>query len=180
MEFRKLMAFGNSSFIVSVPKAWVEKNRLKKGDVLIVEQKPNEIILSAKDEGERRKFNEVTVNPDGKTFDEFKTEITSLYVNNYDIITVVNVKDPAAVKEIFRYLVGMEVVEETASKIVAKDLLDIQEVSLENIVRRVDIIIRSMMTDCMELNPENAESVIGRDKEVNRLSLLGFRTARAA
>jgi phosphate uptake regulator len=180
MEFRKLMAFGNSSFIISVPKAWIEKNQLKKGDVLVVEQKPNELILSTRDEGERRKLNDVTVNPEGKTFEEFKTELTSLYVNNYNIITVVNVKKPAEVKEIFRNLVGMEVVEETASKIVAKDLLDIQEVSIENIIRRVDIIVRSMLTDSADLKPENAESVIGRDKEVNRLSLLGFRTAKAA
>ena len=39
-EFRKLMAFGNSSYVVSVPKAWVEKNRLKKGDVLVVDERP--------------------------------------------------------------------------------------------------------------------------------------------
>ncbi len=180
MEFRKLMAFGNSSFIVSVPKAWIEKNRLKKGDVLLVEQKPNELILSSKDVSERKKLSEVTVNPEGKNFDEFKTEIVSLYVNNYDVITVVNVSDAAAVKDIFRNLVGMEVVEETATKIVAKDLLDIQEVSLENIIRRIDIIIRSMLTDSVGLDFKNAESVMGRDKEVNRLSLLGFRTARAA
>ncbi len=180
MDFRKLMAFGNSSFIVSVPKAWVEKNRLKKGDVLLVEQKPNELILSAKDISERKKLNEVTVNPEGKNFDEFKTEVVSLYVNNYDVITVVNVSDAAAVKDIFRNLVGMEVVEETATKIVAKDLLDIQEVSLENVIRRIDIIIRSMLIDSIGLDFKNAESVLGRDKEVNRLSLLGFRTARAA
>ncbi len=180
MDFRKLMAFGNSSFIVSVPKAWIEKNRLKKGDVLLVEQKPNELILSAKDISERKKLNEVTVNPEGKSVDEFKTEVVSLYVNNYDIITVVNVTDSATVKDIFRNLVGMEIVEETATKIVAKDLLDIQEVSLENVIRRIDIIIRSMLTDSVGLDFNNAESVLGRDKEVNRLSLLGFRTARAA
>ena len=180
MEYRKLMAFGNSSFIVSVPKAWVEKNRLKKGDVLMVEQKPNELILSSKDDSERRKLNEISLSPDGKTFEEFKTEIVSLYVNNYDVITVVNVKDAEGVKEIFRNLAGMEIMEETATKIVAKDLLDIQEVSLENVIRRIDIITRSMMTDSAELDPKNADSVVGRDKEVNRLSLLGFRTARAA
>ena len=180
MEFRKLMAFGNSSFIVSVPKAWVEKNKLKKGDVLQVEQKPSELILTLKDSGERRRRNEVTINPEGKSFEEFKTEITSLYINNYDLITVVNVSDANAVKEIFRNLVGMEIVEETATKIVAKDLLDIQEVSLTNIIRRIDIIIRSMLTDSRELETSNADSVIGRDKEVNRLSLLGFRTAKAA
>ena len=180
MEFRKIMAFGNSSFIISIPKAWIEKNRLKKGDVLLVEQKPNELILTTRDESEKRTINEVTINPEGKTFYEFKTEIISLYVSNYDLITVVNITDAAAVKDIFRNLVGMEIVEETASKIVAKDLLDIQEVSLENIVRRIDIIIRSMLTDAVELDDKNAESIIGRDKEVNRLSLLGFRTAKAA
>lgn len=180
MEYRHLMAFGNSSYIISVPKAWVEKNRLKKGDILVVEEKPNELILTSKDASERRRINDVTISPEGKTIEEFKTEVTSLYVNNYDVITVVNVKEPVAIKEIFRNLVGMEVVEETASKIVAKDLLDIKEVSLKNLVRRIDIIIRSMLSDSVELDVNNAESVIGRDKEVNRLSLLGFRTARAA
>src|SRR3989338_6224902 len=180
MEYRHLMAFGNSSYIISVPKAWVEKNRLKKGDILVVEEKPNELILTSKDASERRRINDVTISPEGKTIEEFKTEITSLYVNNYDVVTVINVKDPVAIKEIFRNLVGMEIVEETASKIVAKDLLDIKEVSLKNIIRRIDIIIRSMLSDSVELDVNNAESVIGRDKEVNRLSLLGFRTARAA
>jgi len=180
MEYRKLMAFGNSSFIVSVPKAWVEKNRLKKGDVLMVEQKPHEIVLSSKDEGKRRKISEVSVNPEGKTPEEFKTEIVSLYVNNYNIITVVNVKDADVIKDIFRNLVGMEVIEETATKIVAKDLLDIQEVSIDNIIRRLDIMIRSMLSDSAELDVKNTDSVRGRDKEVNRLSLLGFRTAKAA
>lgn len=37
-----------------------------------------------------------------------------------------------------------------------------------------------MLTDSIELNPDNADSVVGRDSEVNRLSLLGFRTAKAA
>ena len=45
MEFRKLMAFGNSSFVVSVPKAWVEKNRLKKGDVLVVDERDRKSVV---------------------------------------------------------------------------------------------------------------------------------------
>ena len=180
MEFRKLMAFGNSSYIVSLPKAWVQKNRLNKGDMLLIEQKPNELIVSSRDQSERRKINRVTVNPDGKTLEEFKTEITSLYVNNYDIIAVINVKDPNQVKAIFRNLAGMEIIEETVTKIVAKDLLDVQEVSLDNVIRRIDLMARSMLTDSAQLDLKNCDSVVGRDVEVNRLSLLGFRTARAA
>lgn len=180
MEFRKLMAFGNSSYIVTVPKAWVQKNRLNKGDMLLIEQKPTELIISSKDESERRKINRVTVNPEGKTDEEFKTEITSLYVNNYDVIAVINVKDPNQVKAIFRNLAGMEIVEETVTKIVAKDLLDVQEVSLDNVIRRIDLMALSMLLDSAQLDLKNCDSVVGRDVEVNRLSLLGFRAARAA
>jgi phosphate uptake regulator len=174
------MAFGNSSFIVSVPKAWVEKNRLKKGDTLMVEEKPNELILSSSDNSERKKVNETSISAEGKSAEELKTEITSFYINNFDIITVIKAKDNDQVKEMLRSLVGMEIVEETTSKVVAKDLLDIKEVSLDNIIRRIDIITRSMLIDASELDDKNAESVYSRDKEVNRLSLLGFRTAKAA
>ena len=180
-EFRKLMAFGNSSYVVSVPKAWVEKNRLKKGDVLVVEERPNELIFSSKDSGERRKFREAAISAANKGEQELKTEVTSLYINNFDIITVTDVGHAAKeVKGIFHGLVGMEIVEETTTKVVAKDLLDVQEVSMSNIVRRVDIILRSMLEDSKAFSGSEAESVYERDKEVNRLTLLGFRTARAA
>ncbi|MBI2141373.1 phosphate uptake regulator PhoU [Candidatus Woesearchaeota archaeon] len=180
-EFRKLMAFGNSSYVVSVPKAWVEKNRLKKGDVLVVEERPNELIFASKDSEERRKFREAAISAVNKGEQELKTEVTSLYINNFDIITVTDVGHAAReVKGIFHSLVGMEIVEETTTKVVAKDLLDVQEVSMSNIVRRVDIILRSMLEDSKAFSGSEAESVYERDKEVNRLTLLGFRTARAA
>ncbi|MBI2143617.1 phosphate uptake regulator PhoU [Candidatus Woesearchaeota archaeon] len=181
MEFRKLMAFGNSSFVVSVPKAWVEKNRLKKGDVLVVDERPNELVFASKDSSERRKIREAAISAAGKGVQELKTEITSLYINNYDVVTVTDAGLMAKdVKEIFHGLVGMEIVEETTSKVVAKDLLDVQEVSMGNVVRRVDIIIRSMLEDAKNFSGSEAESVYERDNEVNRLTLLGLRTARAA
>ena len=181
MEFRKLMAFGNSSFVVSVPKAWVEKNRLKKGDVLVVDERPNELTFASKDSSERREMKEASIIAEGKSQQEMKTEITALYINNYDVVVVTDV-GPAAkgIKEIFHGLVGMEIVEETVTKIVAKDMLDIKEVSMSNIVRRVDIILRSMLEDAAAFSAADAESIYERDKEVNRLTLLGFRTARAA
>ncbi|MBI3036211.1 phosphate uptake regulator PhoU [Candidatus Woesearchaeota archaeon] len=180
-EFRKLMAFGNSSYVVSVPKGWVEKNRLKKGDVLVVDERPNELIFASKDSGERRQIKEAVISASGKGVQEIKTEITSLYINNLDVIMVTDVGSAAReIKNVFHGLVGMEIVEETTTKIVAKDMLDIQEVSMSNIVRRVDIILRSMLEDSKTFSGAEAESVYERDKEVNRLTLLGFRTARAA
>lgn len=180
-EFRKLMAFGNSSFIVSVPKDWVEKNRLKKGDVLVVDERPNELTFASKDSSERRQVREAAINAAGKGIQEIKTEITALYINNFDVIMVTEVGAAAKeIKNVFHGLVGMEIIDETTTKIVAKDMLDIKEVSMSNIVRRVDIILRSMLEDSVAFSGTEAESVYERDKEVNRLTLLGFRTARAA
>lgn len=180
-EFRKLMAFGNSSFVVSVPKDWVEKNRLKKGDVLVVDERPNELTFASKDSSERRQVREAAISAAGKGIQEIKTEITALYINNFDVITVTEVGAAAKdVKNIFHGLVGMEIVDETTTKVVAKDMLDIKEVSMSNVVRRVDIILRSMLEDSVGFSGAEAESVYERDKEVNRLTLLGFRTARAA
>ena len=42
MEKRKLMAFGQSSYIICIPKTWIKKNNLKKGVALSIEEKPME------------------------------------------------------------------------------------------------------------------------------------------
>ncbi len=183
MELRKLISFGNSSFIVSIPKAWVERNRLKKGDFLSMDERGHEIVISSHDAGERRTFKETIVDSGSKSVDELNAEITSAYISNYDIITVKNVMNGEMhrnIKNIFRRLVGMEIIEETSSKIVAKDLLEITEVSIDKLIRRMDIIARSMLLDTLIVEKGSFESLYDRDEEVNKLALLAFRTVRAA
>ena len=179
MEYRKLMAFGKSSYIVSVPKTWVKKSSLKKGDVLAVEQKPDELVFSVHKDSEKKPENPVMIDAKGKTGEELKCAITSAYVVNCSLFKIVNVNDMEAAKDIFRNLSGIEIIEEKSRQITAKDLLDTAELSLEKIIRRIDIIIRSMMSDSQEPEINDHQSLIGRDREVNRMCLLGFRTAKA-
>jgi phosphate uptake regulator len=180
MATRKLMAFGNSSYIVSVPKDWVKKNNLKKGDELRVDEKPHELVFSAKEMHESKK-EEIVIEAEGKPSNQLKTEVTSAYINNFDIITVLG---KGAVlrtaSDIIHGLAGMEVIEETSTKITAKELLDINEVSLPSLVRRLDNIIKSMLNDLLVMTTGLVESVYARDNEVNRLTLIAFRTTRAA
>lgn len=178
MELRKLISFGNSSFVVSLPRAWVSKNRLKKGDLLRVEELPTEIVISSNDTDERRVAKEVNIDAKNKGLPELRTEIISSYINNYNVISVYNFSNAKDVKDIFQELIGIELIEENATKIVAKDLLDVTEVSMSNIIRRIDILVRSMSED-VSIEKDNYESIFGRDKEVNRLSLLCFRLVRA-
>ena len=46
MNSRKIIKLGHSSYVVSVPKNWVKKNKLSKGDrILVRENGDNELIL---------------------------------------------------------------------------------------------------------------------------------------
>ncbi|MDO8656313.1 MAG: AbrB/MazE/SpoVT family DNA-binding domain-containing protein, partial [Nanoarchaeota archaeon] len=49
MEYRKLISFGKSSFVVSLPKSWVIQNKLKKGDLIYMEENEGTLILGAKE-----------------------------------------------------------------------------------------------------------------------------------
>lgn len=181
MELRKVVRFGKSSFVVSLPKAWVERNKLKKGEMLAVNEKPDEIVFSLRNANNKSSdFRKITINGK-KGIDELKTEITSAYINNYNMIRIENLEEKTLpkVKEIIHGLVGIEIIEETATVIVAKDLLDISEVSIDTIIRRMDLLTRTMIDDSLQIEEDRYESIYGRDNEVNRLSLLGFRVARA-
>ncbi len=182
MEQRKLVAFGTSSHIISIPKQWIEKNRLSKGDILNIEERNNELILSTHDTEERRQPKEATIDIEGKSIAQLKTEITAAYLNNFGVITIKGNRNENSqkIKEILQGLVGIEVVEETLSKIVVKDLLDIKEVSVDNLIRRVNLIIRSMLEDLAKMNKDAYSSLVERDKEINRMVLLGARVVRAA
>ncbi len=180
MDVRKIVSFGNSSFVISLPKAWVIKNSLKKGDTVAIEERNSELIVYARDKSKKEQSS-TRIECESKSINELKTMIYAAYVNNYGSISLAgtNIKNNSAeLKKIIHGLVGMEVVEETASLIVVKDLMDLSEVSIDSLVRRMDLLLKSMLEDSM--SQDKVDSVQERDKEINRLALLSARVFKAA
>ncbi len=180
MDVRKIVSFGNSSYVVSLPKSWVISNKLKKGDTVRIDERPYELVISSNEESKKAP-SEVTINCEGKQINELKTEIMASYIRDYSVIRLdgKNIKDlSASLKLIIHNLMGLEVIEETSSSIVVKDLLDISEVSIDDTLKRMDMLIKSMMED--STHADKIESVCERDREVNRLALLALRIFRAA
>ncbi len=54
MEYRKLISFGKSSFVVSLPKSWVTQNKMKKGDLVYFEDSGVNLLINT-----RKKDNEI-------------------------------------------------------------------------------------------------------------------------
>lgn len=178
MDYRKLISFGKNSYVISLPKSWIRQNKLKKGDLVALEERGSNIVINAKeDEDVQEKVKTIPV--DGKTIRRLQREIISAYIKDYKTIILQgdSLKEKAKeIQQITQNLMALEVMEQTSKKIVARDFLDMNSISIFNMVRKVDVIVRAMMEDCQNMFvDDNCENIAYRDNDVNRLSFLVFR-----
>ncbi|MDP3766303.1 MAG: hypothetical protein Q8R04_07360 [Nanoarchaeota archaeon] len=168
-----------------MPKSWVEKNNLKKGDLISINDDGSELTLSASQQEKKLDNREIDIDAKGKSLELLKAEIVSSYLNNYDTINISfdnNNKETPKIKDIIRNLSGLEIMEQTSTRIVAKNLININEISINNIIRRMDIITRAMVEDVILCYRGQCtyESIHDRDFDVNRLYFLAYRVIKNA
>ena len=178
MQIRKLVKSGVTSHTLSLPKGWIEKNKLKKGDLLYIKEENNNIVISAKEKQEAPKYKEITITTDNKDIGAIRRETISAYINNYHIFTFIgninkNIED---LRKILDNFLALEVVEQTDKKLVAKDFLNLQEFSLDNTIRRMDMLTRSMLADTKK---QQSKAIVLRDFEVDKLFFLISRLVRS-
>ncbi len=176
MEFRKLIGFGKSSLVISLPKSWLDYNKLKKGHTVYLQEADDEMIVSARENKQERILKTIQINTENKSIDQISSEVIAAYLRNYDIWELrgknLALEGPK-VKEILQNLSGMELMEQDSHKIVAKDLLDMSELSIQALIRRIDLILRSMLQDASAcVHEDYYESIFHRDVDVNRLVFL--------
>ena len=185
-EPRKLIKFGNSSFIISIPKEWIDKNGLKKGDIVYLEDNIDHLVLTLKDK-KKPTCKKITISLANKEVDDLRREFTSAYINNYSEIILEGKnerKRSELINKIIQEKVGIEIVEQNDTQTVIKDILDLDAVSFEKITRRLDNVIRSMFEDVISaLKMESfkewtAKEINQADIEVNKLYFLIWKIVR--
>ncbi|HUU75667.1 MAG TPA: PhoU domain-containing protein [Methanoregulaceae archaeon] len=182
MEIRKVQITGGSSFVITLPKEWAESMHIKKNDPLGIIVQPDGTLLITKETTDAQV-------PRVKRFDatgiEDPTYIFRLligsYISGYTTIEVFSkdrlpVSVRMAVRDFTQMTIGPEVVEETDSSIVLKDLLNPMEMPFDNTLKRMYVIVKNMYQDAMIVletqNMELARDVISRDNDVDRLNWL--------
>ena len=152
-EQRKLIRFGNSSYVIAIPKGWIDKNKLKKGDSLFVEEtSKNELVLSTK-LAKESEIKSISLNLDNLDPKDFERDLISAYMNNYSEINIIgkNLKQKYnMIAKSIQEKVGLEISEENDNQITAKDILDLEAISLDKTVRRLDNMLRSMFEEILE------------------------------
>ena len=85
MDTRKVIKFGSSSYVVTLPLEWIKKFSLEKdGEVNLIENEDCIVISQKKDE----EVKTATLNIDNYDLKTFKRELISYYLKNYKYIKI--------------------------------------------------------------------------------------------
>jgi phosphate uptake regulator len=164
---------GKSTYVLSLPKRWIEEMHLKAGDQLaLIRELDNSLSILPFISGLQESVNEVTaiVLPDDSS-STVKRKVVSMYLAGYDIIHLksksgrINPVLRDGVREVVRRnLIGTEIIADASDKITLQVLLSMPELSIKTAIRRMYLIASSMHRDAMlaftELNYELAKEVI--------------------
>ena len=185
MDLRRLQRTSDGTFFVTLPKAWVVKNKLEKGAILSFSERKDGKILAEPYGEQERKITTVTLTPGPL----LQREIEEKYLLGYDVFEIVSQQvidsdTRETVRRMVRSLVGLEIVEEEAKKIVIQCLIEPSLLFPDRILRRLHLITLAMQNDAVSAfvrgDSRLAHTVIERDEDVDRLYFLLVRVVRAA
>jgi len=187
-EVRKVQFTGRSTYVLSLPKKWIEEMHLHAGDqVTLVRELDNSLSVVPVAAGPSESLSEATaIILPNEASSTLKRKVVSMYLAGYNIIHLklksgrINPALRDAVRELVRRnLVGTEMIADASDNITLQVLLSLPELSVNTAIRRMYLIASSMHRDAMsslaELNHEMAKEVIKSDDEVDRFSLYVLR-----
>lgn len=179
MEIRKIQITGGNSYVVSLPKSWVNDAGLKAKDaVLVLPQADMSLLVVPKSDLRKETKSEVLLEmPESTDRDTALRTFISYYLAGYDVIRLRISGSSSGLRShlkesIRRKLIGIEIVEETSNGITTQCLSGYSDLPLKKAIERMAIIASGMVQDAVLALQGNdlglAEEVGNRDDEVDR------------
>ncbi|WP_456474994.1 PhoU domain-containing protein [Candidatus Pyrohabitans sp.] len=188
MQTRKIYMSGGSTYIMSLPKKWVQRVGLREGDSVVVTEREGALTVEAREREEESR--EVTVKiSQVESGEVLERLLISYYLIGYDTIKILlddaqHLKYREVARRIPDLLVGVEIVEDTDEALTLEILLNERKMPTVKAMRRIDLIVSSMLAELIRV-PEDrdealARDIIEREKEVDRLYFLVVRQLKGA
>jgi phosphate uptake regulator len=192
-ETRKIQFTGKSSYIVSLPKKWVEEIGLKPGDAVAVIRQGNSLLQIAPSKKHFGKTSlEASIEVGGNDGqDGAIRKLIALYILGFNVINIgakdgrLQTKQREAVKSAVRkILMGAEITADSTDGMTVQVLINMVELSVDAAFKRMLLITKSMLKDAVlalrEGNTDLANEVIKSDDEVDRFSFYIIRQLNIA
>jgi len=190
-EERRLQLTGGSTYIVSLPKWWINGMDLKKGDAVVLMPQPGGGLLIVPTSMSRRGQRSGALDvPALEDRDNVARKLLAMYLAGYDTIEIhfsgTEIAESRSYLKgiIRRKLIGVEIIEESQDSMVARCLLRYSELPLKSIIERMHILSSLMMKDALRAVLDDdralADDVISRDDDIDRLYFLSVRQLKSA
>ncbi len=178
MEARKVQRTGKSTFVVSLPKNWATKRAINTGSIIFISQDNNGALVLSTESSEPDLRAKLDIGE--KSGEPLIRDIIACYMAGYRTIEVSSGHMSSLQKRdlhrIVDKLIGPEILEETTNKVIIQDLLSSEELQVEQALKRIKNMVRSMIQDALSALIGNdrdlAIDVMQRDNDVDRMNLL--------
>jgi phosphate uptake regulator len=190
---RRVQLTGRGSYIISIPKHWVEEAGLAKGGQVEFSREGNSrLLLAPLDQAKYDEKSRCTISIDSnEEAESVERKIISLYVVGFSTIEIGSKSGnlSASVREAIRNvarrkLVGTELVTESSRSSTLQVLLTYPQLLVPDALRRMSSITNSMQQDAMQAlassDREMAKQVMKIDDEIDRFSLYIIRQLKWA
>ncbi|MHA2182971.1 MAG: phosphate signaling complex PhoU family protein [Promethearchaeota archaeon] len=189
-QTRKVQQTGGSSFIISLPKAWINKHSIEKNATLgILSQPDGNLLITPQIETiEILKTKEIIAEdfPDDNFL--FRALIGA-YIMGFSVVIIKSSKkfEPHirdTIRKFTQIAIGPEIEEESGNYIKIKDLVNPREMPFEKTIRRMFILVQNMHEEAIKALKIGdiilAEEVMKSDNDVDRLHYLIMRQVSIA
>jgi len=161
---RKLIQLSPSTSVVSLPKQWINKNKLKKGIELNLEEADNKIIISTNSSKTNK---EVELNISNLSNDLIWAYVDAAYIAGYDSITLItkNQNQSNLMTTVVRYFPGLIIFEQRKNKVQFKDITNDSQEDIDKILARIFNMNIDMISDSLDAIKNNEWELLSKIKK---------------
>ena len=178
MEPRKIIKFGNSSYVVTLPQEWMDKNNLEKGDVINVCENKGALFITSPKELEKS-IKKATINLDDKPLKLFNKELLSYYLKNYKTIEITGEDVYSRLDQIKIFkekLSSIEITKVSKNSIVLSDLSAPSSLKLKNLLCEIIEMEEVIFDELSKTDAKKTHDLVNElDKNINKLSFLAYK-----
>jgi len=180
ITYRKLQQIGGRSLLMTLPRPWVERNRLQKGSSVVVEESASGgLMITPFTQGGQPRAT-VRLDLDGKREGVIIRLISAAYLNGCDELHMALKHGPTrnrVLQFIATHMPGFESFSEDESTLDYRFTMNPKSLSPREIMVRMDRLSSFM---CEDLVARNFEMIEKEDGEIDRLYFVLIRLLRSA
>ena len=183
-QTRRLQLSGGSTFIISLPKNWMEDFKIKVGDNITIIKNSNRslTLFPGTNQPSEEKTHAEIITSQQDSSESIRRKIIATYLGGYKTIQIkskgmrMQPEHAKVIRELVRTsMVGTEIVESSSESIMIQILTRLPELSFETALKRMHLMASNMHREAIESlstgDTSHSEEVVRMDDEVDRFSL---------